>query len=75
MLFSARERHGATYALKNPTVMTKIEYVAHEERGIRYIALAPAAKPLASRLSLVDRLLIAAVLVGYAVLAVFLLKK
>ncbi len=75
MLFSACEGAWRDLCSQNPTVMTKIEYVAHEDRGIRYIALAPAAKPLASRLSLVDRLLIAAVLVGYAVLAVFLLKK
>ena len=54
--------------------MTKIEYVAQENRGISYIALAPVAKPGASRLGVVDRVLIAAVLVGYAVLAVFLLK-
>ena len=55
--------------------MTKIEYVAHENRGISYIALAPVAKPLSARLGLVDRILIATVLVGYVVLAVFLLKK
>jgi hypothetical protein len=54
--------------------MTKIEYVAHENRGISYIALSPVAKPLGSRLSRVDRLLIATVLASYAVLAIFLLK-
>ncbi len=56
------------------TVMTKIEYVAHENRGISYIALSPAAKPLGSRLSRVDRFLIVTVLASYAVLAIFLLK-
>jgi len=54
--------------------MTKIEYIAHEARGINYIELAPAAKPLASRLSRVDRVLIATVLASYVVLAIFLLK-
>ncbi|MGC9941754.1 MAG: hypothetical protein ABSE48_07950 [Verrucomicrobiota bacterium] len=54
--------------------MTKIEYVAHEARGINYIALAPASKPLASRLGVVDRILIATVLASYGVLAIFLLK-
>jgi hypothetical protein len=54
--------------------MTKIEYVAHEDRGINYIALAPMPKPLASRLSLVDRILIATVLASYTVLVIFLVK-
>jgi hypothetical protein len=54
--------------------MNKIEYVAHETRGISYIALSPVAKPLASRLSLVDRILIATVVASYAVLAIFLVR-
>jgi hypothetical protein len=54
--------------------MTKIEYVAHENRGISYIALSPVAKPLGSRLSRVDRILIATVLASYIVLVIFLVK-
>jgi len=54
--------------------MTKIEYVAHENRGISYIALSPVAKPMASRLSLVDRILIATVLASYAVLTICLVR-
>jgi hypothetical protein len=54
--------------------MTKIEYVAHENRGINYIALAPVARPVASRLSLLDRILIATVLASYVGLAIFLVK-
>jgi hypothetical protein len=56
------------------TVMTKIEYVAHENRGISYIALSPVAKPLGSRLSRVDRILIATVLASYIGLVIFLVK-
>jgi hypothetical protein len=54
--------------------MTKIEYIAHEDRGINYIALSPAAKPLASRLSRIDRILIATVLASYLGLVIFLVK-
>jgi hypothetical protein len=72
--FLPQSNHGAGYAINTSTVMTKIEYVAHESRGIRYIGLSPAAKPLASRLSLVDRILIAAVLASYTTLVILVLK-
>ena len=45
--------------------MTKMQYVAHESRGINYISLTPPAKPVSARLGKLDRILIAIVLASY----------
>ena len=55
--------------------MTKIEYVARENRGISYISLAPSTNaPMRSRLGRVDRIMIAIVLSTYLGLFFCLVK-
>jgi hypothetical protein len=54
--------------------MTKMQYVAHESRGINYISLTPPAKPVSARLGKLDRILIAIVLASYVGLFFCLVK-
>lgn len=54
--------------------MTKIEYVAHENKGINYISLTPPPHRMGARLGKVDRILIAIIVCSYVGLAIFLVK-
>jgi hypothetical protein len=54
--------------------MSKMQYVAHESRGINYISLTPPAKPVGARLGKLDRILIAIVLASYLGLFFILVK-
>ena len=54
--------------------MEKMEYISHEKNGVSYITTAPILKPATSRMNLMDRVLIAALLAGIAGLVIFLVK-
>jgi hypothetical protein len=60
--------------LSQSIAMSKMQYVAHESRGINYISLTPPAQRAGARLGKLDRILIGIVLASYLGLFLFLLK-